>query len=181
MNHIDDNGVLIRSKDIVMIDVERLKENPDNRNQHTKEQIKRLSEIIKYQGFRSPIIVSNRSGYIVAGHGRLMAARQLKMKQVPVIFQDFDNSDQEYAAQISDNAIAEWADLDLAAINADLEKLGPELDIEMLGIKNFNLEIPNFEPGTENEQGKLDEKSPLMTQCPNCGECFDAHKNKPQN
>lgn len=130
----------IKSKDIRLVLIKELHENPKNRNQHTKEQIDRLCEIINYQGFRNPLIVSKRTGFIVAGHCRLKAARKLKIKELPVLYQDFDNEDQEYAAGISDNAIASWADLEFGAINDDIADLGPDFDINMLGIENFEIE-----------------------------------------
>jgi hypothetical protein len=117
---------------------------------------------------------------ITSGHGRLEAAKLLKWKEVPVSFQDYDSEEQEYADTISDNSLASWSELDLSGINSDLTDLGPDFDIDLLGIKEFSL-VPEFEPGTEDDQGKLDEKKPLVTQCPNCGECFDANENKPKN
>ena len=71
-----------------------LKEHPKNRNTHTRNQIKRLAKLIQDQGFRVPIIVSELSGFIVAGHGRLVAAKRLKLENVPVIYQSFDNEDE---------------------------------------------------------------------------------------
>lgn len=130
----------IRSKEITLVKCSELKPNPKNRNIHPKDQIDRLAEIIKYQGFRNPITVSNQSGFIVAGHGRLEAAKQLGIEAVPVIFQDFESEEQEYAAQVSDNAIASWAELDLSGINNDLPELGPDFDIDLLGIENFKLD-----------------------------------------
>ena len=159
----------IRAKEVKLVPISHLRPNPKNRNKHSDEQVSRLAEIIKYQGFRSPIIVSNRSGYMVAGHGRLMAAVKLGMTEVPVLYQDFDSEEQEYAAQVSDNAIASWAELDLSGIHTDLPDLAP-FDLDLLGIKNFQLEPTNFDPGTLDVQGKLDEKKPV--QCPNCGEQF---------
>jgi hypothetical protein len=63
-------------------------------------------------------------------------------------------------------------------INSDLEFLGPDFDIDMLGIHNFTLDLEDksFEPGSIDDQGKLDEKQ--MTKCPCCGEIFDHAKNK---
>lgn len=113
---------------------------PRNRNKHPDEQIARLAQIIEYQGWRHPIIISNLSGFIVAGHGRLEAAKKLGLKEVPVDFQDFANEEQEYAFLVSDNASALWAELDLSGINADLPDLGPDFDIDLLGIKNFKLD-----------------------------------------
>lgn len=97
-------------------------------------------KLIEYQGFRQPIIVSNRSGLVVAGHGRLEAAKKLGLAEVPVAFQDFEDDEQEYAFGISDNAIASWAELDLSGINMDLPDFGPDLNLDNLGIKDFVLE-----------------------------------------
>ena len=57
-----------------LVDVIKLVEHPSNPNQHDDRQINLLARIIKAQGWRNPITVSKRSGYIVAGHGRLAAA-----------------------------------------------------------------------------------------------------------
>lgn len=114
--------------------------NPKNRNKHPKEQIARLAEIIKANGWRHPIIVSKLSGQVVVGHGRLEAAKLLNEPKVPVHFQDFANSTEEYQFGIADNAIALWAELDMSGINSDLPQFGPELDVNLLGIKDFELE-----------------------------------------
>lgn len=163
-----------------MVSVKELKPHPKNKNSHPKEQIERLAKILDYQGFRYPIKVSKRSGLITSGHGRLEAAKLLKLKEVPVSFQDYTDEAQEYADLTADNAIASWSELDLSGINSDMLDLGPDFDLDLLGIKEFSV-VPEFEPGTEEDQGKLDEKKPVVTQCPNCGECFDANENKPKN
>lgn len=124
-----------------LVRVSELKEHPKNRNVHPQDQIDRLAKILKYQGWRAPVKVSKRSGLITAGHGRLMAARHAGWKEVPVNFQDYDSDEQEYADLQADNAIALWADLDLSGINADLGDLGPDFDIDMLGMKDFELVI----------------------------------------
>ena len=76
----------------------------------------------------------------------MLAAKFLKMDRVPVIFQDFKDIDQEIAFGIADNAIAAWADLDLAGVNDDLQNLGPDFDLDMLGIKNFALDVSDKDP-----------------------------------
>ena len=58
-----------------------LMQNPKNPNMHSKEQIDRLAKIIDFAGQRSPIVVSLRSGFIVKGHGRLMAIEKLGWKR----------------------------------------------------------------------------------------------------
>lgn len=124
-----------------LIEPKKLKVHPKNRNKHSKEQIERLAKLYEYHGIRHPIIVSKRSGYIVAGHGRKAAAHDLGMKEFPVVYQDFDTDEAEYAFIQADNAIALWAELDLSGINSDLPELGPDFDIDMLGIKNFEIDV----------------------------------------
>lgn len=138
-----------------LVDVKKLKPHPKNRNKHDEEQIERLARILAYQGWRYPIKVSKRSGYITSGHGRLLAAKKNSWQKVPVTYQEYEDDDQEYADLQSDNAIASWAELDLAGINDDLKDLGPDFDLDMLGVKDFELE-------------PADKKNRLKT-CPECG------------
>ena len=123
-----------------LVPVKELKAHPQNRNKHPQEQIERLAKILEYQGWRYPIKVSKRSGFITSGHGRLEAAKHLGLKEVPVSFQDYADESMEYADLQADNAIASWSELDLSAINADIGDLGPDFDIDLLGIENFVIE-----------------------------------------
>ncbi len=135
--------MIIKSKDIQIVDIESLVNNPKNNNKHPKGQIERLAKLIKHHGFRNPIVVSNRTGFVVAGHGRIEAAKMAGLKEVPVMRQDFDNEAAEYAYLTSDNAIAGWATLDMEMVNAELLNF-PELDIELLGIEDFKVVVPEI-------------------------------------
>lgn len=121
-----------------------LKVHPKNRNKHPDSQIGRLSQIIEYQGFRIPIKVSNLSGFVTSGHGRLLAAIKLQMTEVPVDFQDYESEAQEYADIQADNAIALWAELDPIGIKDDILQSNFELDTDLLGIKYFEALNSNF-------------------------------------
>lgn len=150
-----------------LVSVHDLKLHPKNRNTHPDEQVRALADILEYQGFRYPIKVSRLSGFIISGHGRLEASKLLGLKKVPVNYQDYENEEQEYADLTADNAIALWAEMDMAAINGDLPDLGPEFNIDLLGIKSFVLDPSEFdEPGD-----KIDPtlKEPQLKTCPNCG------------
>ena len=145
--------VTLRSKDVRIVSVDEIRPNERNRNSHPPEQIDRLCKIIEYQGFRTPLIVSNQSGKLVSGHGRLLAAKKLGLKELPVLFQDFESSDQEMAAGISDNAVSAWAELDLSGINLDLGDLGPDFDIDLLGIEDFVIEpADKLDPGCDEDE-----------------------------
>jgi hypothetical protein len=140
-----------------LVPIEELKAHPQNRNKHSDSQIQRLARIIEYQGWRYPLKVSRLSGCITAGHGRLLAAKANGWSQVPVNYQDYDSEEQEYADVQADNAIASWAELDLSAINTDIGDLGPDFDIDMLGLRGFVLEpmelLPLPPPQKETQGG----------------------------
>lgn len=64
-----------------VIDPALLTPNPRNPNHHPKKQIELLAKIIQSQGWRAPVTVSNRSGFVVRGHGRLQAALLLTLRE----------------------------------------------------------------------------------------------------
>lgn len=119
-------------------DITELIENPRNPNKHPDKQIALLAKIIRNQGWRQPITVSKRSGFIVKGHGRLHAAKLLNVEQVPVEFQDYESEAAEYADLIADNRTAELAEPDAGMID-DLLKdvMFEDFDLELTG---FDLE-----------------------------------------
>lgn len=104
--------------------------NPKNPNVHPADQISLLREIIKKQGWRSPIVVSKRSGFVVKGHGRLMAAIDGDMEFAPVDYQEYESEEKEYEDMIADNRLAELSTMDqelLASIFEELENMDHEL------------------------------------------------------
>lgn len=123
-----------------MRDVTQLVPHPRNPNKHPEKQIKMLAKIMAHQGWRHPITISNRSGFIVAGHGRLAAAQKNGWTDVPVDLQDFDSEADEYAHMVADNKIAELAEHDDSMMIDDIKTLEIE-DLELLGLDGF--EIPD--------------------------------------
>ncbi len=128
----------IKANEIKIVEIDSLILNPKNNNKHPKEQIERLAKIIKYQGFRNPITVSNRTGFVVAGHGRIEAAILAGLKEVPAIYQDFESDAQEYAYLTSDNAIALWAEIDKNMVLEEMTSI-PDFDLDLLGVKKFDI------------------------------------------
>jgi hypothetical protein len=155
----------IKCEEIKTVDVESIIPNPRNPNTHSEAQIRRLSKLIKNTGFRSPLIISNQSGFLIVGHGRLEAAKLSGMKQIPVIFQDFKNEADEYAFMCADNAIGAWSELDLAKINEVVLSI-PELDIELLGLENFSILEMAMED-EEKENLEPEKKLLLQVELPN--------------
>lgn len=98
-----------------LVNTDKLVAHPKNPNKHPERQIIILGKIIENQGFRRPIVVSRRSGYVIVGHGRLAAAQYLGMEMVPVDYQDYENEAAEYADMVADNKIAELSEFDKEA------------------------------------------------------------------
>ena len=123
-----------------LVDTASLVENPRNPNRHPEKQIEALAKIIQYQGWRNPIVVSKRSGFIVKGHGRLKAAQHLQLEKVPVDYQEYENEASEWADMVADNKIAELAEIDkdeLASIMADLDG---EFDLDLTGFDSMEID-----------------------------------------
>ncbi len=162
----------IKSKEIKIVDVDSIKENPNNRNIHPEDQIALLAEIIKTEGFRVPVIISNRTGLLVAGHGRMQAAKMIGLQKVPAIFEDFDSEEQEFRVGISDNSIASWATLDLSNIHKDLENL-ESFDVDLLGLRDFQ-----FEPVISLDETESSSESFEFFTCPHCQKEFESNQAK---
>jgi DNA modification methylase len=139
--------VEIKATSIVMVPINKIIPNDKNNNKHSKEQKERAKKIFSETGFRKPLTISNRSGKLIAGHLRLEVAKELGAKELPCLFQDFKDEAEEYAHMTADNALASWSELDLSMVNSSILDLGPDFDIDMLGIKDFVIEpIEKFEP-----------------------------------
>lgn len=134
------------------VDVVDLIPHPRNPNKHDDRQIGLLAKIIRNQGWRNPIVVSRRSGFIVAGHGRLQAAKILNVEQVPVDYQDFENEAEEYAHLIADNRIAELAEPSKDELAELINELKGKIDLDLTGFNAPSLE----ELFGENETKEVD-------------------------
>lgn len=127
-------GVAVYCAHDAIVDAAALVPNPKNPNTHPDSQVQLLGRIIRQAGWRQPITVSNRSGFIVKGHGRLQAALLEGMKEVPVDYQNYASEAEEYADLVADNRLAELAELDqkmLAEIFAEIDT--DEIPMELTG------------------------------------------------
>lgn len=124
-----------------MVGIEAIVPNPRNPNTHPKNQIALLAKIIRAQGWRAPITVSRRSGFIVRGHGRYLAARQLGCEVVPVDYQDYATEAEEWADLIGDNKIAELSEAnDYLLIKMLNDIKTADIDMAMTGFSPNELE-----------------------------------------
>ena len=132
----------------LLVRVEELQPHPRNPNKHPAAQVEMLAKIIQHQGWRSPITVSERSGYVVTGHCRLEAAKFLGLKRVPVDRQKFVSEADELAHLLADNKVAELSELSGAETKALLVELaaGGKIDLDLTGFdgrarENMGVEV----------------------------------------
>lgn len=142
-----------------------------NARTHSAEQVSKIAASIAEYGFTNPILVG-ADGVIIAGHGRLQAARELGLTEVPVIELAHLDENQRRALVLADNRLAldaGWDDALLAAELAELEAAGFDLaatgfdeqEIEKLlaeaelGGEESDDEDDADEPATEGKKGNL--------------------------
>jgi ParB-like chromosome segregation protein Spo0J len=148
-----------------------------NSRTHSEAQVAKIASSIREFGFLNPVIVDGNNG-IVAGHGRVLAAQKLKLATLPCIEAAHLTEAQKRAYVIADNRLALDAGWDNDLLKIELQDLDAKgFDLTLTGFDIGELtalfDEPHFAPGTEADQGKLDQLAPKMVQCPHCGDEFD--------
>ena len=113
--------------------VDRLVAYTRNARTHSDEQIAQIAASIAEFGFNNPVLVDTNAG-IIAGHGRLLAARKLGLDEVPVVVLDHLSETQKRAYILADNRIGENAGWDDEILRDELAELkDADLDLAVLG------------------------------------------------
>src|SRR6516165_5499860 len=134
---------------IVYWAIDQLKPDPHNARRHSKKQIRQIANSIKAFGFNVPILI-DRNGNVIAGHGRLLACRELGITKVPTLCLDHLTPAQARVFMIADNRLTEiatWDDRLLAHQLKDLSLLGLDFSLELTGfeIGEIDLRIASLE------------------------------------
>ena len=110
---------------------------PRNARTHSKRQVAQIAQSIRTFGFTNPIL-ADPDGNLIAGHGRLRAAKELGLATVPVITLDGLSEPQKKALRLADNKIALNAGWDTEILKLELAELSlPDIDID-LGLTGFS-------------------------------------------
>src|SRR5208337_2516881 len=133
-------------------DPAQLRRRDRNPRTHTPNQIKQIAASIKEFGFINPVLIDGSNG-IIAGHGRVEAAKLLGMTAIPTVCADHLTPAQVRAYVIADNRLAELAGWDRKLLAIELQELSVELD--------FNVAITGFETAEADILiGELREEAP---------------------
>lgn len=159
--------------------IEKLVPYAKNSRTHSEEQVAQLAASIREWGFTTAVLV-DESGSIIAGHGRVMAARKLGMESLPVMVAAGWTDAQKRAYVIADNKLALNAGWDNELLRLELGEIGDlGFDLDLTGFSPDELtalQPVNFDPANEDDQGKLDELDPKYIACPHCGKEFDVRQ-----
>ncbi len=145
----------------------------NNANQHSDDQIKQIAASIKEFGFMNPIIVDAK-GMILAGHGRLLAAEQMGLVEVPILETKHLTETQKQAYILADNQLAKNAYWDTGLLKIELTALtDAEFNLDVLGFEDdYITDLLNDPlPGPIDDD---EEETPISHDitCPNCGATF---------
>lgn len=150
-----------------------------NARTHSEAQVAQIAASIREFGFCNPVLIDENDG-IIAGHGRVLAARKLGLSEAPCIRLSHLTKTQRRAYILADNKIALNAEWDMELLGLEFDDLKAEgFDLELTGFDDAELlgmEVPEFLPATEDEQGKLDELAPIWVKCPHCGKEFNSRE-----
>lgn len=127
-----------------------------NARTHSDEQVAQIAASIREFGWTNPILIDAQQG-VIAGHGRLLAARKLGLTEVPVIELSHLTDLQKRAYILADNRLAENASWDNALLRLELEALQlADVDLDLLGFGRHEIDalLGDAEP---NHQGQLDD------------------------
>lgn len=146
---------------IVYKKIDELKGYDKNAKIHTLEQVQKVANSIKEFGFNQPIVI-DKNNVIVVGHGRLEAARLLKLKQVPCILKDDLNENQVKAYRLADNRLneSEWN------MSLVLDEYN-ELDIDNQELTGFK--VDDFKIDLKEEKEDILKEKKEGHECPKCG------------
>lgn len=130
---------------IEMVPIDLLRPNPKNARTHSRKQIRRIAASIRQFGFMNPVLVDD-GNVILAGHGRLEAARLEGLEQVPVVRFCHLTDAQKRAYLLADNKIAEQAGWDREMLAIELGELidllpAADLDVSLTGFDAAEVDL----------------------------------------
>lgn len=151
--------------EIVNVAVDKLVPYENNPRNNT-EAIQYVANSIKEFGFKVPLVIDS-DNVVICGHTRLLAAKQLGLKDVPCVVADDLTDEQIKAFRLADNKVGEIATWDLNKLQLELDFL--DCNMEEFGFISA-MEEPDITDFLEDHESKT--KEPKTVVCPECGHAF---------
>lgn len=147
---------------IQLIEITKLIPWETNARKHSQKQLKQIASSIKEFGFTNPILIDEKH-HILAGHGRVEAAKLLDMKQVPCLYIEHMNDTQKRAYVLADNKIALNSSWDEELLADELEVLSAMdlgFDMELTGFSAYEIDNLIDMSAPEEDNNPKDDKLP---------------------
>ena len=151
----------------------------NNARTHSEQQVLQIAASIKEFGFNSPVLVDGENG-IIAGHGRVMAAKKLGLDEIPTIELKHLTKTQKKAYILADNRLALNSGWDNDLLALELGELSDDgFDLDLLGFDDTELSLfdDNEIVETQTHESKTKEIDTddfeMAHQCPKCGFEYD--------
>ena len=130
---------MITTKEMQLVPIEKLVPYVNNARTHSPEQINKLRSSLREFGFINPVIIDRDYG-VIAGHGRILAAKEEHIKEVPCVFADHLTEAQKKAYILADNRMAMDAGWDEELLRVEIEALQAEaFDLSLTGFDEKEL------------------------------------------
>lgn len=139
----------------------------ENPRSHTLDQIEQISDSIKRWGWTIPVLI-DESGLIIAGHGRVRAARLMGYTEAPCVVARGWTEDEKRAYVIADNQIAQNSEWDQKRLRTELRALvAADFDLPLIGFTDGELTKLMVDPSAIGRSSAPEEVT--MYRCPACG------------
>ena len=136
----------------------------NNARTHSKEQITKLRSSLREFGFVNPVII-DREFNVIAGHGRILAAKEENIEQVPCVFVDYLTEAQKKAYILADNRFALDAGWDEDMLRVEMEALqGMDFDISLTGFDEAEIADLFAADDNEAQEDDFDEDAALQAE-----------------
>ena len=154
------------TKEMKLVPIDKLVPYVNNARTHSAEQINKLRSSLREFGFINPVIIDGNYG-IIAGHGRVMAAKEEGIKEVPCVLVDYLTEAQKKAYILADNRFALDAGWDEELLKLEIESLqGADFDVSLTGFDQTEID-KLFDVGQDVKDDDFDVeeelKKPAMT------------------
>ena len=129
-----------KATEYTRVEVDKLIPYVNNAKQHSDSQVTKIASSIREFGFLNPILI-DASYNVIAGHGRILAAKKLGLDEVPCLFVEGLTDAQRKAYILADNRLSELGEWDMNLVGLELGELDADgFDVDLLGFDNIDLD-----------------------------------------
>lgn len=158
---------------IFQVSLDKLKPYPNNARKHTDKQINMIAASMRRFGVNSPILIG-KDNVVIAGHGRVEAAKLLGLKTIPAIYIDHLTAQEQKAFTIADNRLAEIASWDEVILAEEIDLLMQDgFDVEATGFSTKEIDMMlEPEKKRENDPDDVLPEMPAVTPVSRTGDIW---------